>query len=317
LLAGFSGASPITGVQSSPFPAPTTVARQIDTETDEGRLIRTDSFGGQTLGNPILDSDIQAQLGIRLIATPLTLPSVSYEIGLNDVWRRENQFRPFHIYRQIVDLGFTPTYSPILVNANQAGQHFLSFSNTFSVGFNKNSNPIPTRTCNHTVTMVLCTPVLLSCDGTATDFGIQTAGLNRKRCRIIMDPFTMLGYQDPNAFSFDLEVTWRPHLVIYADETIASVSASPGGGSSQGITPIPIDPSSASSFAGFTIDKAFTCSLSGQEETFSFTMTSSTAGCTDTVTTTAQNWFTALGLIPKGVYWWEAYAHCQEINFGP
>ena len=316
LLAGLAGINPITGMATSPFPAPTVVARQIDTSTSEGRLVRTAADGGQTLGNPIVDTDIQSQIGERLVAFPHTLPSLSYEIVLNGVFRRVNQFRPFHIYRQIVDLGYTPTYSPIVVTANQFGQHSLTFANTFSVAFNKITNPIPTRTCSHTVTMVLCTPVVISCSGESTDFGFQTSGLNRKRCRIVMDPFTMGGYQDPNIIPMSLDVDWRPHLVIYADETVSSVTANPGGGASQSINPILIGPE-PNFFSGQTLNKAFLCNLTGQEESFSFTITSSTSGCNQTVTTPIQNWFTAVGLVPNGVYWWEAYAHCQELNSPP
>ena len=122
------------------------------------------------------------------------------------------------------------------------------------------------------------------------------------------------GYQDTNSILMNGSTTFRPKLVIYADDTIANVSASPGGGSVTPIIPVFIDPSNGNHFANHTFDRVYLCNTTGHEIDFTFTLTG-VGSCGVTVTTPNLHLPDQLGgfLNFVGVYWWEAYAHCDTI----
>lgn len=312
--AGLGKVQPLTGTGTSPFPAPNEPVVNLNVRLGSRRIVH--SIGGiPVIGDPADPGDIMAILGAGFGKYTSNTSDFNFEgdVDLNGVLRVcSKRWRAFHKYNPILRLPYTPTLSPLLVTFLSGSLYTLSFANTFSAGYTGSSTPLPTQSCSGQVSMVLVLPAFQTCAGTAFDPSPNNSGpsIIRQFCEVQCGEFTVGDYASADTVDLTLADNLRSNLIVYADATVTNVSVSPGGGSNIAITPITMSPVS-SAFPNSVFDKAFTTTIDGTEDTFTFTLD----GPCGTVVTNTANWFTAAGLtqIPGVHYWWEAYAHITTI----
>ncbi len=330
-VAGLGKVQPLTGSATSPFPAPDEPFVDLSIRFGTRRIVRSRPpfilFGNPQpasvfYGDPEQAGDIEAVLGAGY-GKPLGSQDQFFfegDVDLNGSVRRcSRRWRAYHHYRPTLRIPYSPILSPLLLAFVGPG-YSLSFNGVFNWGVSGNTIAAPDIEYQGTIGFGLVSPSLVTAMGPtfkgnpALPLNVDGPSLDRSFCEIDTGEFIVGDYASNDTVNLTLDDNLRSNIVIYTDETVVSISATPGSGDPVALDPILLSPSQI--FNGQTLTQAFVLSgIDGSEDAFTFTMTGPLAS----FSTTTGHPLTDTGLtdVPGAHFWWEGYAHIESVHIGP